>query len=86
MYAGLNNGQIQVFDRRQAQNNGTTLSSSIETLNLCVSSPILSLQYIQKTAFFPSNGLLVGSNNKCGFFEFLSNCEYQFHELPIDSN
>ena len=85
MYAGLNNGSIQVFDRRQAQMNETTLSSSIEILNLSTSSPIISLQYIQKSANFHSSGLLVGSNDKSGFFEYISNCEYHFHELPIDS-
>ncbi len=66
IYAGLNTGRIQVFDRRQVQIGETTLSSSIETLSL-------------------SSGLLIGSNDKSGFYEYLSNCEYHFYELPIDS-
>jgi phosphatidylinositol kinase/protein kinase (PI-3 family) len=81
----LNTGRIQVFDRRQIQTNETTLSSSIETLNFSSSSPILSLQYIQKNSHFHSSGLLVGSNDKSGFYEYVSNCEYHFHELPIKS-
>jgi hypothetical protein len=85
IYAGLNTGRIQVFDRRQVQIGETTLSSSIETLSLSSSSPILCLQYIQQNSNFHSSGLLVGSNDKSGFYEYLSNCEYHFYELPIDS-
>jgi hypothetical protein len=85
IYGGLKTGRIQVFDRRQVQIGETTLSSSIETLNLSSTSPILCLQYIQKNSNFQSNGLLVGSNDKSGFYEYISNCEYHFHELPIDS-
>ncbi|UJR07685.1 hypothetical protein I4U23_011970 [Adineta vaga] len=48
IYAGLNTGRIQVFDRRQLQQNETVLSSSIETLDLSNASPILCLQYVQK--------------------------------------
>jgi len=29
---------------------------------------------------------LIGSNDKSGFYEYVSNCEYHFHELPIDKN
>ncbi len=29
--------------------------------------------------------MLVGSNDKSGFYEYVSNCEYHFHELPIKS-
>ncbi len=67
IYAGLNTGHIQVFDRRQVQTNETTLSSSIETLNLSSSSLSLSLQYIQKSSHFHSSGLLIGSNDKSEF-------------------
>lgn len=85
IYAGLNTGHIQVFDRRQVQINETNLSSSIETLNFSSTSPILCLQYIQKNSKCNSNDLLVGSNEKSRFYEYISNCEYHFHELPIDS-
>ncbi|CAF1101970.1 unnamed protein product [Adineta ricciae] len=86
VFAGLNTGRVQVFDRRQTQQNETILSSSIETLDFSTTSPILCLQYIQKSSHFHANGLLVGSNDKSGFYEYISNCEYHFHELPIDKN
>ena len=85
IYAGLNNGRVQVFDRRQVSPGENTLSSSIETLTLAISSPILTLQYIQKTDRFQSNGLIVGSNEKCGFYEYIPNSEYRYHALPIES-
>lgn len=85
IYAGLNNGRVQVFDRRQVSTGESTLSSSIETLSLSTSSPILTLQYIQKSDRFQSNGLIVGSNEKSGFYEYIPNSEYRYHALPIDS-
>ena len=85
MYAGLNNGRVQVFDRKQLNPGETTLTSSFETLSLASSSPILTLQYIQKNSFFQSSGLLVGSNDKSAFYEYIPNCEYRYHALPIDS-
>jgi len=86
MYAGLNNGRVQVFDRKQLNPGETTLTSSFETLSLASSSPILTLQYIQKNSFFQSSGLLVGSNDKSAFYEYIPNCEYRYHALPIDRN
>jgi hypothetical protein len=85
IYAGLNNGRVQVFDRRQIPTGETTLSSSIETLSLSSTSPIVTLQYIQKNTNFQSSGLLVGSNDKSGFYEHIPNSEYRYHALPIDS-
>jgi len=85
MYAGLNNGRVQVFDRKQLNPGETTLTSSFETLSLASSSPILTLQYIQKNSFFQSSGLLVGSNDKSAFYEYIPNSEYRYHALPIDS-
>lgn len=85
IYAGLNSGRVQVFDRRQVQTGETTLSSSSETLSLSTTSPIVSLQYIQRNSNFHSNGLLVGSNDKSGFYEHIPNSEYRYHALPIDS-
>ncbi|CAF1574135.1 unnamed protein product, partial [Adineta ricciae] len=86
IYAGLNNGRVQVFDRRQLQTGETTLSSSVETLSLSTASPIVSLQYIQRSGSFQSSGLLVGSNDKSGFYEHVPNSEYRYHALPIDKN
>ncbi|CAF3809321.1 unnamed protein product [Adineta steineri] len=86
IYAGLNNGRVQVFDRRQIQTGETTLSSSIETLSLSTASPIVSLQYIQRNTNFQSSGLLVGSNDKSGFYEHIPNSEYRYHALPIDKH
>ena len=86
LYAGLNSGRVQVFDRREVANGETTLSSSVETLSLSSQSPIVSLQYIQKSPSFHSSGLLVGSSEKCGFYEHLSNREYRYHALPIESS
>ncbi|CAF0872911.1 unnamed protein product [Rotaria sp. Silwood1] len=86
IYAGLNSGRVQVFDRRQIQTGETTLSSSIETLSLSTTSPIVSLQYIQRNSNFQSSGLLVGSNDKSGFYEHIPNSEYRYHALPIDKN
>ena len=63
----------------------TSLSSSIETLSLSTASPIVTLQYIQRNAHFPSSGLLVGSNDKSGFYEHVLNSDYRYHALPIDS-
>lgn len=85
IYAGLNSGRVQVFDRRQVPNGETTLSSSVETLSLSSQSPIVSLQYIQKSDAFQSSGLIVGSSEKCGFYEHLTNREYRYHALPIES-
>ena len=85
LYAGLNSGRVQVFDRRQVTPGETTLSSSVETLSLSTSSPIVSLQYIQKNSSFQLSGLIVGSNDKTGFYEYLPNNEYRYHALPIDS-
>lgn len=86
IYAGLNSGRVQVFDRRQISPGETTLSSSIETLSLATTSPIVSLQYIQKSSSFQLSGLIVGSNDKTGFYEHLSNNEYRYHALPIEKN
>lgn len=86
MYAGLNNGRVQVFDRKQINPGETTLTSSCETLSLSTTSPILTLQYIQKNSFFQSSGLLVGSNEKSAFYEYIPNAEYRYHALPIDKN
>ncbi|CAF4773420.1 unnamed protein product, partial [Rotaria magnacalcarata] len=86
IYAGLNSGRVQVFDRRQVQTGETTLSSSIETLSLSTTSPIVGLQYIQRNSNFQSSGLLVGSNDKSGFYEHIPNSEYRYHALPIDKN
>ncbi|CAF0724158.1 unnamed protein product [Rotaria sp. Silwood1] len=86
IYAGLNNGPIQVFDRQQVQTGETTLSTSIETLSLSTTSPIVSLQYIQRNSNFQSSGLLVASNDKSGFYEHVPNNEYRYHALPIDKN
>ncbi|CAF0804757.1 unnamed protein product [Rotaria sordida] len=86
IYAGLNSGRVQVFDRRQIQTGETILSSSIETLSLSTTSPIVSLQYIQRNTNFQSNGLLVGSNDKSGFYEYIPDSEYRYHALPIDKN
>jgi hypothetical protein len=85
IYAGLNNGRVQVFDRRQTPIGETTLTSSSETLSLSITSPIVSLQYIQKNNHFQSSGLIVGSNEKSGFYEHIPNSEYRYHALPIDS-
>ncbi len=85
IYAGLNNGRVQVFDRRQVATGETTLSSSTETLSLSSTSPIVTLQYIQKNNNFQSSGLIVGSSEKCGFYEHIPNSEYRYHALPIDS-
>ncbi|CAF1026518.1 unnamed protein product [Adineta steineri] len=78
IYAGLNNGQIQVFDRRQVHQN--------ETLSLSSTSPILCLEYITKNSNFNSSGLLVGSNDKSGFYQYISNHEHHFYELPLNKN
>jgi E3 ubiquitin-protein ligase RFWD3 len=86
IYAGLNNGRVQVFDRRQTPTGETTLTSSSETLSLSITSPIVSLQYIQKNNHFQSSGLIVGSNEKSGFYEHIPNSEYRYHALPIDKN
>lgn len=86
LYAGLNSGRVQVFDRRQVTPGETSLSSSVETLSLSTSSPIVSLQYIQKNSSFQLSGLIVGSNDKTGFYEYLPNNEYRYHALPIDKN
>lgn len=86
IYAGLNNGRVQVFDRRQTPIGETTLTSSSETLSLSITSPIVSLQYIQKNNHFQSSGLIVGSNEKSGFYEHIPNSEYRYHALPIDKN
>lgn len=86
IYAGLNTGRVQVFDRRQTPTGETSLSSSIETLSLSTASPIVTLQYIQRNAHFPASGLLVGSNDKSGFYEHVPNSEYRYHALPIDKS
>jgi hypothetical protein len=85
IYAGLNSGRVQVFDRRQVSPGETTLSSSFETLSLASTSPVVSLQYVQKSGSFPLSGLIVGSGDKSGFYEHVANCEYRYHALPIDS-
>ena len=81
----MNSGRVQVFDRRQTPAGENILSCSIETLSLSTTSPVVSLQYIQKNTFFQFSGLIVGSNDKSGFYEHVPDSEYRYHPLPLDS-
>lgn len=85
IYAGLSSGRVQVFDRRQVSSGETTLSSSVETLSVSTTSPVISLQYIQKNTVFQLSGLIVGTNDKSGFYEYVPNSEYRYHPLPLES-
>ncbi|CAF0765691.1 unnamed protein product [Didymodactylos carnosus] len=82
LYAGLNSGIVQVFDRRNP-------SASVDNLNFesQQQSPIVSLQYVQKNlaTTFPQ-GILVGSMGKSCFYEYNQNTEYRYHALPLDKS
>lgn len=78
----MSNGQVYVFDKRK-------IDRQVEELNAQSNSgqPVSSVAFVTRNyqSSFKLSGLLVSQFDKLCFYELLSNGEYKYHPLLMES-